>query len=162
MFSVPPWYKMDAIMRPYNLSYHASRFTIFYKTRRGNHRLMISPSHFPAAVASGGGQATVTDRLVYVLFTWWDGLAPSCFAGYWFHLWLNLRLPPDAGGIVQNATGFSPCSQRGFRRCCFIPFKEPHLVAVVIAHLVRSKINAKNNLSRVLYRFVFTSFQPEL
>jgi hypothetical protein len=25
------------------------------------------------AVASDSGQATVTDRLVYILLTWWDG-----------------------------------------------------------------------------------------
>lgn len=79
-----------------------------YKTRRGNHRLMISPSHFAVAVASVGGQATVTDRMVYVLLTWWDGLAPSCFDRYWFHLWPNLRLPPDAGGIFLNAAGIFP------------------------------------------------------
>jgi hypothetical protein len=68
---------------------------------------MISLSHFAFAVAFAGGQATVTDRLVYVLFTWWDGPKPSCFAFYWFHLWLNLRLPPDADGKVQNAAGIS-------------------------------------------------------
>ncbi len=44
-----------------------------YKTQRGNHRLMISPSHFAVAVASARGQATVTDRLEYILLTWWDG-----------------------------------------------------------------------------------------
>jgi hypothetical protein len=46
--------------------------------------------------------------MVYVLLTWWDGLAPSCFDRYWFHLWLNLRLPPDAGGIFLNAAGIFP------------------------------------------------------
>jgi hypothetical protein len=52
-------------MRLYSFPRLVSRL---YKTRKGNHRLMISLPHFPAAVASVGGQATVTDRLVYCSF----------------------------------------------------------------------------------------------
>jgi hypothetical protein len=97
-----------------------------------------------------------------------------------------LRLPPDAGGIMQYFAGnplfllsigklfnpishfmflpvdfsswFSPAVSCGFRRCRVIPFKELTWFASFIAHLVRSKVMAKNDLSIVFGWFVCTLF----
>jgi hypothetical protein len=68
----------------------------------------LSPSHVAFALASVGGQATVTDRLVYCSFNLVGWVFASCFAKYLFHLWPNLRLPPDAGGNLHYSAGLSP------------------------------------------------------
>ncbi|TSA34301.1 MAG: hypothetical protein D4R64_12410 [Porphyromonadaceae bacterium] len=100
-----------------------------------------------------------------------------------------MRLPPDAGGIVQNSAGISLNYFRsvslirllflsarrsicypGFSRAASVAFavavssrsKNLTLIAVFIAHLVSPKVNAKNDLSRVFNLFVFTSYQLQL
>jgi hypothetical protein len=115
-----------------------------------------SPLGLPGSlgIACGAEQATVTDRLVYCSFNlvgracaflsyieWAPPLAQLSSAARcrWYRVKRRRYFPgllpigkwsKPISLIILSPVGFSPrffpCSQRGFRRCCFIPFKEPH------------------------------------